>query len=57
MTAQTMAITAAAGALVALALSLSITDRSDAYKEQTYRFAQYCAPQLDGLPGTTRVYC
>jgi hypothetical protein len=57
MTARIMAMTAVAGAIVALALSLPVTDKGSSYKEQTYRLAQYCAPQLDELPGTTRVYC
>ena len=25
--------------------------------EYTYTFAQYCIPQFDELPGTTRLYC
>jgi hypothetical protein len=25
--------------------------------EHTYETAQYCIPQLDELPGTTRLYC
>jgi hypothetical protein len=25
--------------------------------ESTYETAQYCIPQLDELPGTTRLYC
>jgi hypothetical protein len=57
MTAQTMAMTAVAGAIVALALALPVTNKVSAYEERTYRLAQYCAPQLDELPGTTRVYC
>ena len=25
--------------------------------EHNYKLAQYCIPQLDDLPGMTRVYC
>jgi len=29
----------------------------DRNNEYTYKTAQYCIPQLDELPGTTRLYC
>jgi hypothetical protein len=29
----------------------------DRNNEYTYKTAQYCLPQLDESPGTTRLYC
>jgi hypothetical protein len=42
-------------AIVALAfLAVGIGNR---HNEYTDTFAQYCIPQFDELPGTTKVYC
>jgi hypothetical protein len=50
----TMALVAAVIACASPALAVGNRDRSNEY---TYKTAQYCLPQLDDLPGTTRVYC
>ena len=48
----TMAFVAAVITLASSALAAGTGDRDDQYKS-----AQYCIPQLDEPPGTTRVYC
>jgi hypothetical protein len=48
----TMAFVAAIIALACFALTAGNGNR-----EYTYKSAQYCMPQYDELPGTTRVYC
>ncbi len=50
----TMAFVAAVIALAPPALAAGIGKRDNEY---TYKLAQYCTPQLDELPGTTRVFC
>jgi hypothetical protein len=49
-----MALVTAVIACASPALAGGNRDRSNEY---TYKTAQYCLPQLDDLPGTTRVYC
>ena len=50
----TMALMAAFIASASPALAGSNGNRDTEY---TYKTAQYCMPQLDELPGTTRLYC
>jgi hypothetical protein len=50
----TMALMAAVIASASPALAGSNGTRDTEY---TYKTAQYCMPQLDELPGTTRLYC
>ena len=50
----TMAFVAAIIALAFPALAAGNGNRDTAYSNKT---AQYCIPQLDELPGTTRLYC
>jgi hypothetical protein len=50
----TMAFVAAVITFASSALAASTGDRDDQY---TFKSAQYCIPQLDEPPGTTRVYC
>jgi hypothetical protein len=50
----TMALVATIVALALPALAAGNGKRDDEY---TYKLAQYCIPQLDELPGTTRVFC
>jgi hypothetical protein len=50
----TMALMAAVIASASPALAGSNGNRDTEY---TYKTAQYCMPQLDELPGTTRLYC
>jgi len=47
-------VTAAIVELAFLAVGAGIGNR---HNEYTYTFAQYCIPQFDELPGTTKVYC
>ena len=47
-------VIAAIVALAFLAVGAGIGNR---HNEYTYTFAQYCIPQFDELPGTTKVYC
>jgi hypothetical protein len=50
----TMAFVAAVITFASSALAAGTGDRDDQY---TCKSAQYCIPQLDEPPGTTRVYC
>ena len=50
----TMALMAAVIASASPALAGGNGNRDTEY---TYKTAQYCMPQLDELPGTTRLYC
>jgi hypothetical protein len=50
----TMAFVAAVIALALPALAAGNGKRDDEYN---YKLAQYCIPQLDELPGTTRIVC
>ena len=50
----TMAFVAAVITFASSALAAGTGDRDDQY---TFKSAQYCIPQLDEPPGTTRVYC
>ena len=43
--------------VIALALPALAGGNGNRDNEYTYKSAQYCIPQLDELPGTTRVYC
>ena len=43
--------------IVALPLSALAAGNGNRDNEYTYKLAQYCMPQHDELPGTTRVYC
>ena len=47
-------VIAAIIALAFLALGAGNGNRDNEY---TYTFAQYCIPQFDEPPGTTKVYC
>ena len=47
-------VIAAIIALAFLALGAGNGNRDNEY---TYKFAQYCIPQFDEPPGTTKVYC
>lgn len=53
-TTVTMAFVAA---IIALALPALAAGNSKRDNEYTYELAQYCMPQLDELPGATRVFC
>jgi hypothetical protein len=44
-------------AITALAFSALSAGNSNHDTEHTSRSAQYCIPQFDELPATTRVYC
>jgi hypothetical protein len=44
-------------AVIACASPALAGDNRNGDNEYTYKTAQYCLPQLDDLPGTTRVYC
>lgn len=50
----TMALMAAVIASAPPALAGGNGNRDTEY---TYKTAQFCIPQLDELPGTTRLYC
>jgi hypothetical protein len=50
----TMALVVAVIACASPALAGGNRNRDNEY---TYKTAQYCLPQLDDLPDTTRVYC
>jgi hypothetical protein len=50
----TMALVAAVIAYASPALAGGNRNRDNEY---TYKTAQYCLPQLDDLPDTTRVFC
>jgi hypothetical protein len=50
----TMALVAAVIACASPALAEGNGNRDTEY---TYKTAQFCIPQLDELPGTTRLYC
>jgi hypothetical protein len=50
----TMALVAAVIVCASPALAEGNGNRDTEY---TYKTAQYCIPQLDELPGTTRLYC
>jgi hypothetical protein len=50
----TMALVAAVIACASPALAGGNRNRNDEY---SYKTAQYCIPELDELPGTTRLYC
>jgi hypothetical protein len=50
----TMALMAAVIASAPPALAGGNGNRDTEY---TYKTGQYCIPQLDELPGTTRLYC
>jgi hypothetical protein len=50
----TMALVAAVIACASPALAGGNGNRDTEY---TYKTAQFCIPQLDELPGTTRLYC
>ena len=50
----TMALVAAVIACASPALAGGNGNRDIEY---TYKNAQFCIPQLDELPGTTRLYC
>jgi hypothetical protein len=49
-----MAFVAVIVALALPALAAGNGARDNAY---TYKLAQYCVPQHDEIPGTTKVYC
>jgi hypothetical protein len=49
--------TKVSAAIIALASLALCTGNSNRHNEYTYTFAQYCIPQFDELPGTTKVYC
>ena len=44
-------------AIIALAFPALGAGNSNATTSTTYKFAQYCIPQFDEPPGTTKVYC
>ena len=50
----TMAFVAA---IIALAFPTLVAGNDNRKSQQPDKFAQYCIPQLDDLPGTTRLYC
>jgi hypothetical protein len=50
----TMAFVAA---IIALAFPTLVAGNDNRENQHPYRSAQYCIPQLDDLPGTTRLYC
>jgi hypothetical protein len=50
----TMALVVAVIACASPALAGGNRNRNDEY---SYKTAQYCIPELDELPGTTRLYC
>jgi len=41
----------------ALALPALAAGNGKRDNEYTYKLAQYCTPQMDELPGMTRVFC
>jgi hypothetical protein len=43
--------------IVALALPALAARKANRDNEHTYKLAQYCVPQHEELPGTTKVYC
>jgi hypothetical protein len=43
--------------IIALAVPALAAGNGNRDNESTYKSAQYCIPQFDELPGTTRVYC
>ena len=50
----TLALVSAIIAFTPPALAAGNGNRDNEY---TYKLAQYCMPQHDELPGTTRLYC
>ena len=44
-------------AIIAFTLPALAAGKGNRDNEYTYKLAQYCIPQLDDLPGTTRVFC
>jgi hypothetical protein len=57
MTMSTKVAMAFVAAVIALALPALAAGDGKRDNEYTYKLAQYCIPQLDELPGTTRVFC
>jgi hypothetical protein len=57
MTMSTKVTMALVATIVALALPTLAAGNGERDDEYTYKLAQYCIPQLDELPGTTRVFC
>lgn len=57
MTVSTKVTMAFVAAIVALAFPTLLAGNGNRDTEYAYKTAQYCIPQLDELPGTTRLYC
>ena len=43
--------------IIALVFPAFADGNGNRENHSTYRSVQYCAPQLDELPGTARIYC
>jgi hypothetical protein len=57
MTMSTKVAMAFAAVIVAVALPVLAAGDANRDTGHTYKLAQYCVPQHDELPGTTKVYC
>jgi hypothetical protein len=57
MTMPTKVAMAFAAVIVALAFPAFAAGTGARDNGYTYKLAQYCVPQHDELPGTTKVYC
>jgi hypothetical protein len=57
MTMPTKVAMAFAAVIVALALPAFAAGNGTRDNGYTFKLAQYCVPQHDELPGTTKVYC
>jgi hypothetical protein len=57
MTMSTKVAMAFVAVIVALAMPALAAGDGNRDTGHTYRLAQYCVPQHDELPGTTKVYC